>query len=107
MDVDALRIKFQQIMRRSLNVVRSEVDLKQGIAEITGLIESLGEYQGFYRKHRLYNDLLTAYITMASALERKGSVGCHYRMDAVEEHENYRVIVKKDGETMRVCRVSI
>ena len=106
-DVEAIRARFRQIMRRSLNVIRCEEDLKQGITEVTGLLAHLGDHQGCYEKHRLYNDLLTAQITMVSALERKGSTGCHCRADAVEENAAYRVLIKKDGETMRVSRVSI
>lgn len=106
-DVEAIRAEFRQIMRRSLNVIRCERDLKQGIAEIAGLLEGLGEYQGCYRKHRLYNDLLTASITMSGALERKGSVGCHCRLDAAEENARYRVVIQKDGERMHVRRMSI
>ena len=107
MDVESIRTQFREVMRRSLNVIRCEEDLERGIAEITKLLQLLGDYQGCYEKHRLYNDLLTARITMVSALERKGSVGCHCRADAVEEKAAYRVLIKKDGETMRVSRVSI
>jgi aspartate oxidase len=106
-DVEAIRDRFRQIMRRSLNVIRCREELEQGITEITGLLDSLGEHRGCYRKHRLYNDLLTARITMASALERKGNAGCHCRSDAVEETAAYRVIIKTDGETMTVSRASI
>lgn len=106
-DVDALRAQFQQIMRRSLNVIRSEAELQQGIAAITGLLTQVGEYRNCYQKHRLYNDLLTAQITMVSALERAGSVGCHCRADALDESETYRVVIKKDGNSMQVCRVNI
>ena len=106
-DVEAIRARFRQIMRSSLNVIRCEEDLKQGIAEVTGLLAHLGDHQGCYEKHRLYNDLLTAQITMVSALERKGSTGCHCRADAVEENAAYRVLIKKDGETMCVSRSSI
>ena len=107
-DVEEIRARLQQTMRRSLNVIRCEADLKQGIAEITGLLACLGEHRGCYQKHRVYNDLLTAYLTMVSALERKGSVCCHYRADAVEEQGTYRVtVMQPDGKTMRVCRVNI
>ena len=107
LDVEAIRIRLQQILRRSFNVIRCEADLKQGIAEIGALLEQLGTYHNCYEKHRLYNDLLTASIAMTGALERRGSVGCHCRADAVEEEIRYRVVIKKDGETMKVCRVSI
>ena len=91
-------------MRRSLNVIRCDGDLKLGIEEITQLLENLGEYENCYEKHRLYNDLLTAKIAMVSALERRSSVGCHCRADGVEENTIYRVVIKKDGKTMHVCR---
>lgn len=106
-DVEIIRAQLQKVMRRSLNVIRCETDLKQGMTEIAGLLGSLGEYRGCYRKHRLYNDLLTAYITMASALERTGNAGCHSRTDAVEESTAYRVVIKKDGESMNVRRLSL
>ena len=48
--------------------------------------------------HRLYNDLITARLALLSALERKESIGCHYREDSVKESEQYRVIIEnKDG----------
>ena len=105
-DVDVLEMRgqLQKIMRRSLNVIRCDGDLKLGIEEITQLLENLGEYENCYEKHRLYNDLLTAKIAMVSALERRSSVGCHCRADGVEENTIYRVVIKKDGKTMHVCR---
>ena len=106
-DVETLRDRFRQTMRRSLNVIRCEKDLKQGIEEVAELRDLLGEYTLCYEKHRMYNDLLTAEITLRSALERAGSVGCHERADAIEETEIYRVIIQKDGRTMKVCRQSV
>jgi aspartate oxidase len=44
---------------------------------------------------------------MLSALERKGSIGCHCRQDAVEEETVYRVVIQKDGEEMNLCRTHI
>ena len=106
-DIDGLRTEFQQIMRRSLNVIRCEGDLQQGLEAISRMIHNLGDHQNCYEKHRLYNDLLTAYLAMLSALERKGSIGCHCRQDAVEEETVYRVVIQKDGEEMNLCRIHI
>ena len=103
-DVNELRSLLQQTMRRSLNVIRCAEDLQRGMAEIEALFLRLGTYANCYEKHRMYNDLLTAKIAMAGALERTGSVGCHCRADAVEETETYRVIIQKDGEIMKICR---
>ena len=106
-DVNALREEFRQIMRRSLNVIRCEEDLQKGMEAINDLLGRLGAYPGCYLQHRRYTDLLTALITMESALERKGSKGCHCRMDAAEEDTAYRVIIKKDGGNMNVRRAPV
>ena len=106
-DVAAICSGLQQTMRRSLNVIRCREDLQRGMAEIDTLLDQLGVYENCYEKHRLYNDLLTAKIAMASALERTGSVGCHCRADAAEETKPYRVVIKKDGETMDASRLSL
>ena len=103
-DVNELRSQLQQTMRRSLNVIRCAEDLQRGADEIDILLGQLGVHENCYEKHRLYNDLLTAKIATVSALERTGSVGCHCRADAVEETETYRVIIRKDGQTMKICR---
>jgi succinate dehydrogenase/fumarate reductase flavoprotein subunit len=105
--IEALRTEFQQILRRSLNVIRCEEDLQQGLEAISRMFHSLGDHQTCYEKHRLYNDLLTAYLAMLSALERKGSIGCHYRQDAVTEESVYRVVIQKDGEEMNLCRTQV
>ena len=105
--IEALRTEFQQILRRCLNVIRCEEDLQQGLEAISRMFHSLGDHQNCYEKHRLYNDLLTAYLAMLSALERKGSIGCHCRQDAVEEETVYRVVIQKDGEEMNLCRTQV
>jgi aspartate oxidase len=106
-DIEVLRTEFQQILRRSLNVIRCKEDLQQGLDAISRMIHSLGDHRNCYEKHRLYNDLLTAYLAMLSALERKGSIGCHCRQDAVAEESVYRVVIQKDGEEMNLCRTHI
>ena len=106
-DIDGLRAQFQAILRGSLNVIRCEEDLQQGLEAISRMFHSLRDHQNCYEKHRLYNDLLTAYLAMLSALERKGSIGCHYRQDAVKEETVYRVVIQKDGEEMNLCRIHI
>ena len=103
-DVDAIRAELSALMRDTLNVVRDGERLKYGIRRVGALMEALGEYKDCFEKHRLYNDLLTAYITMASALERTSSVGCHFREDAIPESEKYRIEIKKNGEEMSLCR---
>lgn len=105
--IEDFRNRLRDVMRRSLNVIRCEKDLQQGIEMVQDMMQRLGDYQNCYQKHRLYNDLLTAHITLASALMRTDSVGCHCREDAVEESSAYRVVIKKNGDTMNVCRLSL
>ena len=106
-DIDAFRSQLRDIMRKSLNVIRCEADLRQGIAAVEDLLSRLGEYRNCYQKYRLYNDLLTAHITLVSALERRGSIGCHCREDTIPEGSAYRVVINKDGATMNVRRLSL
>ena len=106
-DISAFRSKLQQIMRKSLNVIRCEEDLQEGLTLVQNLLEQLGAHRNCYQKYRLYNDLLTAQITMLSALTRQGSIGCHCRSDAITEDSAYRVVINKDGDNMNARRLSL
>jgi aspartate oxidase len=106
-EVEDFRSRLQEVMRRSLNVIRCEVDLQQGIDVVQDMLAQLGDHQNCYQKHRLYNDLLTAHITLVSALTRTNSVGCHCREDAAEEASTYRVVIRKEGDEMNVSRLHL
>ena len=106
-DISALRSRLQNVLRDSLNVIRCEEKMIQGIKALDTMLAGLGAYEGSYEKHRLYNDLLTAKTVMVSALERKDSVGCHCRSDALEEKEIYRVEVKNAAGEMTCLRTSV
>ena len=98
-DVWAMRQQLQTLLRDSLGVIRTEKELCDGIEKVEGLLKELGSYRGCYEKHRLYNDLLTAKMALMSALERKASIGCHYREDSIPEDSPYRIIIQiKDGQ---------
>ena len=98
-DIADLRMALQFLLRRNLGVIRNEKLLKGGIEQTDVLLSFLGDHKGCFEKHRLYNDLLTAKIALLSALERKESVGCHYREDSQKEELPYRIIIQnKDGQ---------
>lgn len=105
-DVLAIRQRLQSILRRGLGVLRSEDRLQEGIHETDALLHALGDYKGCYEKHRLYNDLITARIAFESAISRKGSVGCHFREDSVDELPS-RVIIKNKAGQMTALREMI
>ncbi len=106
-DISAFRCQLQQVMRKSLNVIRCEENLQEGIALVQNMLSRLGTHRNCYQKHRLYNDLLTTQITLVSALTRSGSIGCHCRSDAVAEETTYRVVINKDGNAMNARRLSL
>ena len=100
-NISALREHLQLLMRNHLGVIRNRRELQEGVAKADALLCSLGEHRGCFEKHRLYNDLLTAKIALLSALERKQSVGCHYREDSQPEEHSYRIIIShKDGDML-------
>lgn len=103
-DLAPMRERLSRVMRESLNVVRGKEGLEGGIKAVDEMLSLLGDHTGSFAKHRLYNDLLTARITMVSALERGSDVGCHCRIDAVKEEEKYRIEIKMNGEGMEVHR---
>jgi fumarate reductase (CoM/CoB) subunit A len=105
--IEDFRSQLQEVLRKCLNVIRCEEDLRQGIGVVQDMLQRLGDYRNCYPKHRLYNDLLTAHITLVSALTRTNSVGCHCRADAVSDESAYRVVIKKDGDTMNVRRLNL
>lgn len=103
MDISAMRKSLQKTLYSSLNVVRNEKDLTAGLGQLEVLIKQLGNADGSYEKLRLYNDLLTAEAALRSALERKMSVGCHFRSDSSEEAVS-QIIVEETNGKMHVLR---
>ena len=106
-DLAPMREKLSSVMRDSLNVVRDKDGLERGIDSVREMFSTIGDFEGCFEKHRLYNDLLTAHVTLVSALERTSNVGCHCRADSIEETNKYRIEIKKNGEGMDVHRKSI
>lgn len=101
-----MRQRLQEILRHDMGVLRNEEQLCSGSRETERILEMLGEHEGCYEKHRLYNDLLTAQIALRSALCRKGSIGCHLREDAIDETPS-RVIIEKKAGRMTALREKI
>lgn len=105
-DVSAMRMKLQQILRSSLNVIRAEGTMRAGLAQLKDLEKELGASDGCYEKLRLHNDLLAAEAALHSALERKMSVGCHFREDSVRENAS-RIMIEKKAQQMCVLREEV
>lgn len=106
-DVSAMRGQLQQILRTSLNVVRTEKTMAAGLQQLKELESMLGEADNCYEKLRLQNDLLAATAALDGALERKTSVGCHFRADTAKEEHAYRVVIKNSGTSLALSRKSV
>jgi succinate dehydrogenase/fumarate reductase flavoprotein subunit len=102
-----MRGQLQQILRTSLNVVRTEKTMAAGLQQLKELENMLGEADNCYEKLRLQNDLLAATAALDGALERKTSVGCHFRADTVKEEHAYRVVIKNSGTSLALSRKSV
>lgn len=105
-DIPTMRRRVQAVLRRDLGVLRNQTQLQEGLRETDRLLGMLGDHNGCYEKHRLYNDLLTARIALISAFHRKGSIGCHCREDSAEEWPS-RIIVENQAGQMSVLRSRI
>ena len=101
------RSRLEALLRNSLNVVRNGKEMARSLWELDAILAELDNWEDSFERYRLRNDLLTARMALASALERKGSVGCHIRDDAVKEMDSYRVIIQNAGGHMTVLRESI
>ena len=108
-DVDTaqLRQQLQQILRKDLGVIRTEAELREGIAQTDELLRALEEHENCYEKHRLYNDCVTAKLALISALERKASCGCHTREDSRQEQNPYRIIVQNTQGGFTLSKESV
>lgn len=97
-EIASIRSELRQILRTKLGVIRTGEELEEGLRQINSLLFKLPDCTNSYEMQRLRNDLLTAKIAMASALHRKGSVGCHYRADQEQENRSYRIIIKNTAD---------
>ena len=107
LDILPMRRELQKLLREDLGVIRTEPELREGIAKVDSLLSRLGEHRGCYEKHRLYNDLLTSRLALVSALERTESCGCHTREDSRETADTYRIIVQKTEGRFTLYKESV
>lgn len=101
--IPALRERLKTALRSGLGVLRREDRTLSALREVREML-ALPFSENSFEELRFRNDLLTARLSLTAALERKGSVGCHIREDAVEEKEKYRLLLKLNGAEITVKR---
>lgn len=105
-DISGIRAKLQQILRSDLNVIRDAESMASGLAHLEELECALGAFEGCCEKMRLHNDLVAAKAALLAALERKMSVGCHFRADSTEE-SLCRIVIKNQGTDFALSREAV
>ena len=97
------RAKMEDVLEKSLNVIRNARDLSDGAAVVSDLLQKT-PFSFCYESARLHNDLLCALAAISAAAERKGSVGAHFRSDGIEETEKYALDVTSRNDRLTVKR---
>ena len=99
-DVAPLKEKLGKIMTGHLGVIRSGESCARALEEIEALRAELPDSED-EAVLRLQNDLTTARAVALACGERRGSVGCHFRTDGIDEKEKYFIRVQK-GAVRRI-----
>lgn len=88
-DADIIKNKIKDIMWNYAGILRNEALLRKGLfelEEIKKLIENKTVFSDF-NSYEIRNMLTVAEIVINSALERKDSIGAHFRTDACTKNE--------------------
>ena len=92
---EAMRAELTAAIGKGLNVIRCEKDIKELCAVAEKVMDAAREHKFSFAAQRLCNDALTVSTAAYSALQRKGSIGCHNRSDSIAESEKYAVNVSE------------
>ena len=103
-DGDQLRRRLTAAVGEYLNVIRDRSGLETLMDLATDIAAAARSHRNSFSAQRLYNDALTASVAAASALQRRGSIGCHVRRDAVSEDSMYNVLIHRANGAMTVER---
>ncbi len=77
-----LRSQIKDIMERNVGIVRTEKNLLFAEVTIGGIFDDLNADKRISKAYyEVYNMATIALLIIKSALKRKESVGCHYRID--------------------------
>ena len=103
-DVQREREELRSLLDDSMGVIKCEQSLNSALCRAKKILDRVRNCARSYDAVRLKNDVVTAMIAISAAMERKSSVGSHYRSDGIEETEKYSIEIKKSGEQMQIRR---
>ncbi|MEK7732061.1 MAG: hypothetical protein AAB363_09435, partial [Planctomycetota bacterium] len=110
LDLPDIRNSLSSVMWRNVGIVRRGDRLRE-TCEIL-------DFWGHYTLDKTFDDVLgwetqnkltVARLIALSALERKDSIGVHYRSDATSDEStaHYQVAVTRDADGTKPCRVAV
>lgn len=103
--IQKYREAMQCTLQKALYIERNEKDLKEACVSLDKMKQELLHTEcseHLFEKLRLENDLICASLLAHSALERKESVGCHIRTDAVKGSHLYHIVLRKEKDKILI-----
>ena len=88
-DSDLIKNKIKDLMWKYAGILRNEALLRKGLYELEEIKKSIGDKKVFsdFNSYEIRNMVCVAEIILNSALERRTSVGAHFRSDTYTNNE--------------------
>jgi L-aspartate oxidase len=103
-DLEEVRTSLRRLMWEKVGIIRCSVSLNEAMEKLLEWKHILEMDFNTRRGLELKNMLTVAFMITEAALERKGSVGAHYRSDYKERGENWQrhISVRKTEKGLKV-----
>lgn len=103
-EMEEVRTSLKRLMWEKVGIIRCGVSLNEAMEKLSEWKHMLEMDFNTRRGLELKNMLTVAFMITEAALERKGSVGAHYRSDFKERGENWQrhIMVIKTEKGLRV-----
>lgn len=95
-DCGDLREQLYTVTDTALGVIKSGKSMLSALSQVKNILSKIPKGSASFSAMRLYNDALTVYLVLTSALSREDSVGGHIRADFpnATEGDKYSIILK-------------
>ncbi|MBF0472338.1 MAG: L-aspartate oxidase [Nitrospirae bacterium] len=104
-DIDALTQRLKRIMWERVGIIRSEESLTDALDTLKEMSKIQGVWYATRLENEVVNMLQTATLITLSALNRKSSIGSHYRSDFPQrEVDYYDIELFKDKDNIKIVK---
>jgi L-aspartate oxidase len=97
-DLEEVRTSLRRLMWEKVGIIRCGVSLNEAMEKLSEWKHILEMDFNTRRGLELKNMLTVGFLITGTALERKGSVGAHYRSDFKERGENWQRHIRVSRE---------